>query len=98
MAYWVCRLLCCGGAAVSYQEYTDAVRQAQAENPTWRPGQTFFNVLWHMHQDLAEQVSGTNIDPFYSDHREFDEKQLIQCRFITFVKFMLDGEWVDLVD
>ena len=35
----------------------------------WRPGQRFFNVLAEYHPELAEKIRGTDIDPFYDDHK-----------------------------
>lgn len=39
--------------------------KAQRLHPTWRAGQTYFNVLADLRPDLADQVRGTDLDPFY---------------------------------
>lgn len=36
---------------------------------SWRKGQTYFNVLTKLHPELAEEVRGSKIDPFYNDER-----------------------------
>lgn len=37
----------------------------QRDNPSWRWGQTLFNVLEQVRPDLSEQIRGTDLDPFY---------------------------------
>ena len=41
-------------------------REAMVLNPSWRYGQALFNVLLEVRPDLAEQVRGTDKDPFYA--------------------------------
>ena len=47
------------------QEYLDAVLVAQRFQPEWRYGQILYNVLSEYRPDLAKQVDGTSLDPFY---------------------------------
>jgi len=35
--------------------------------PGMRPGQVLFNTLAHMDMDLANQIRGTDADPYYDD-------------------------------
>jgi hypothetical protein len=58
-----------GIAAPTFEEFTLRVTLAQVRNPSWRAGQTAFNVLWDMRPDLSEQVRSTSLDPFYVDER-----------------------------
>lgn len=46
--------------------FTDVLR-ATNEHPTWRLGQTYFNVLHQKRPDLADKIRGTYLDPFYSN-------------------------------
>lgn len=38
-------------------------------NSTWRQGQLYFNALYDVDPELANEVRGTTIDPFYLDDR-----------------------------
>jgi hypothetical protein len=42
---------------------------ASIADPTWRLGQTYFNILARVRPELAESVRGTMNDPFYLDDR-----------------------------
>jgi len=44
-----------------------AAATAQRENPTWRAGQAYFNVLVDLEPACAEAVRGMLVDPFYND-------------------------------
>lgn len=35
----------------------------------WRRGQYLFNTLNEVRPDIAEAIRGTDVDPFYTDHR-----------------------------
>lgn len=37
--------------------------------PRWRVGQSFFNTLWDMHPDIANEINSTEYDPFYDTGR-----------------------------
>lgn len=50
-----------------FQEYLGAVSSAAVDNPTWREGQAYFNVLNRMYPDIADRIRGTVIDPFHAD-------------------------------
>lgn len=52
---------------VSFSGYLKLVNQIQKKNPSWRKGQTHFNVLHDVRPDLAELIRGTSIDPFHKD-------------------------------
>jgi hypothetical protein len=40
------------------------------KRPHLRVGQTYFNCLTYVDSDLAEEIRGTEIDPFYNDNLE----------------------------
>ena len=35
----------------------------------WRKGQAYFNYLYQLHPDVADEIRGTEYDPFYNDSR-----------------------------
>ena len=35
----------------------------------WRKGQCYFNVLHRLHSELANEIRGSYIDPFYDDSK-----------------------------
>lgn len=47
-------------------EFYVLARKALKMNPFWRYGQALFNTLVDVRLDLAEQVRGTDNDPFYA--------------------------------
>ena len=51
--------------------------------PSIRLGQVMFNYLLDCNEELAEQIRGTNSDPFYLDKREDNKEKWDQfCDFI----------------
>jgi len=50
---------------MTFADYVALVEQRQAEQPTWREGQTYFNVLYDHRPDLSELVRATVLDPFH---------------------------------
>ena len=50
---------------MTFDEYLTNVETALITHPSWRQGQTFFNVLATERPALSEQVRGTLLDPFY---------------------------------
>jgi len=54
---------------LSYKEYIVAVLAARKAYPSWRQGQTYFNVLHTYRPDLADWIQSTPYDPFYDDQR-----------------------------
>jgi len=53
----------------AYTTFLHLVIEARAEHPEWRVGQTLFNILHQLAPDLAEEIRGAAIDPFYQDSR-----------------------------
>ena len=45
----------------------EAARQQHRENPDLRMGQSIFNTLFARHPALANEVRGSEVDPFYID-------------------------------
>ena len=37
--------------------------------PAWRKGQAYFNYLYQLHPDVANEIRGTEYDPFYLNSR-----------------------------
>lgn len=54
-------------AKVFLTSYLNLVVVTRAENPSWRKGQTYFNVLTDVRPDLADLIRGTGIDPYHQD-------------------------------
>ena len=52
---------------MEYWQYLEAAAKEQAAHPSYRNGQALFNVLYDVRPDLAEQVRGTHLDPFYDN-------------------------------
>lgn len=52
---------------VSY--VTSLIAQAQNRPIDWREGQAAYNVLSKERPDLASQINGTDLDPFYDNER-----------------------------
>lgn len=52
---------------MSLDEYLVEVLATKLENPRWRDGQTYFNVLYRVRPDLAERVEDGGLDPFHRD-------------------------------
>ena len=53
----------------TFTEFIQAVVQHYHANPGWRVGQAYFNVLATMRPEMAEQIRGGVLDPFYQDSR-----------------------------
>lgn len=54
-----------------FSEYVSAVCEHvfSEVTPSWRTGQTAFNILVQVRPDIAEMVRGSLYDPFYQDSR-----------------------------
>lgn len=52
-----------------YLRYLKTVNELLDQHDSWRAGQASFNVLSDFHKSLADQVRGTELDPFYDDSR-----------------------------
>lgn len=50
--------------------FNKMVNQAMQMYPNWRYGQTLFNILYSVAPYIANEIRGTNIDPFYVDDEE----------------------------
>lgn len=53
---------------MDYQAYLEEVFRVQVQHPSWRTGQTMFNVLSEQRPDISGKLVGTELDPFYADH------------------------------
>jgi hypothetical protein len=52
---------------MTFPEYLHVVAGRKAMEPSWRMGQTYFNVLREERPDLANKIRATAYDPFYND-------------------------------
>ena len=48
-------------------EYILKCEEIREEYPQWRKGQTYFNVLYDMYPEIAEEIRATAYDPFHVD-------------------------------
>lgn len=53
----------------SFTDYFVEVGIAFYGNPEWRWGQSYFNALVEFRPELAEYLTGTEVDCFYRDDR-----------------------------
>ena len=54
---------------MTFGDYILAVMHQWSETPSWRAGQTYFNVLYRMRPEMADSLRGSSRDPFYNDDR-----------------------------
>lgn len=54
------------------KDLNDHVTESLKHFPTWRKGQSYFNCLWNMDTELANELRGSDKDPFYSDDKIAD--------------------------
>ena len=54
---------------MTLREFLLRVANAQRANPRWRYGQTVFNTFLDTHPEYAEELRGSEQDPFYHDSR-----------------------------
>lgn len=50
---------------LTFEQFADHCDKHSSDHPFWRPGQFVFNVLLNHRPDLAEQLRGTDLDPFH---------------------------------
>lgn len=53
--------------AFEFNLFIEKVESKQKENPEWRNGQTYFNVLVEVNPLVAEKIRKTKLDPFFRD-------------------------------
>lgn len=51
------------------EKFVVKVEEAKRIFPTWREGQTLFNVLFVEYSELANEIRDTKYDPFYQDEK-----------------------------
>lgn len=52
---------------VTLSQYLRLASLAKEDNPSYRMGQAYYNVLDNVRPDLASRIVGTHIDPFHRD-------------------------------
>lgn len=60
---------------------TDSVRDKRKAHPSLRDGQAYFNALHEVDPKLADELSGTELDPYYVDSRIPDFLAKVQERW-----------------
>jgi hypothetical protein len=65
---------------MTYNDFCDAVMERRAKFPTERFGQCAFNTLHDIAPHIADEIRGTDIDPFYTDRmRLFNDYVTLAC-------------------
>lgn len=55
---------------MTYEEYVAASEKFyNGAKDVWRRGQTYFNMLYQVRPELAEEIRTSCLDPFYDDTR-----------------------------
>ncbi len=57
-------------SALRWLAIQEQANELQLEHPDWRRGQALFNALHGVFPALAEQIRGTDADPFHDESRE----------------------------
>lgn len=52
---------------MSVIDFVQMCEDVMKDNPRWRRGQTYFNVLYYIKPELANSIRGTSIDCFHND-------------------------------
>lgn len=52
---------------MSWQDFIDQVNANQAQYPSWRIGQAYYNTFAEIFPNVAEQIVGTGLDPYYNN-------------------------------
>ena len=63
---------------MTYQDFLVEVAKSIEENPKSRYGQAWFNTLQVYRSELAYQLMGTPIDPFYRDYVPVQAEILVE--------------------
>lgn len=48
---------------------------------SWRYGQAYFNLLSNHRPDIAEQIRGTKLDPFYKDEVKKETHDFVESQW-----------------
>lgn len=51
-------------------ELNDLIVENAFKHPSWRYGQNVFNSMYRLVGDLAEEVRGTELDPYYWERND----------------------------
>lgn len=68
-----------------FQFLSEVLEMAGKSRGKLRTGQVLFNHLYEVRQDLADQIRGTDCDPFYAE-------DTLDQRFVRALEF-LDQNW-----
>jgi len=53
----------------TFSDYLQVVNEWYRQHSYWRMGQAYFNVLYSQQPEMADQIRGGVLDPFYNDRR-----------------------------
>lgn len=69
------------------QEFEDLKRKVneswEEHSLHWRKGQALFNTLYELYPDIADDIRGTEIDPFHVDTRIVKCYNYIHSTFVN---------------
>lgn len=51
----------------NFSKYIAECYEMQEIHPSWRWGQTLFNTLHMMSPNMANEIRGTDVDPYYAE-------------------------------
>jgi len=65
-----------------FNNYINEVAKTLSANTKWRYGQSLFNTLYDMQPEVANEIRGSELDPFYQERgHNFDEFfKFVDCR------------------
>lgn len=62
----------------------DVLILARLLYPEWRTGQAYFNFLLKDYPELAEEIRGTEYDPYYADHMNNPQERI--DKFLKYIQ------------
>jgi hypothetical protein len=57
---------------ITTKEFNSILRAAMNDGSSLPIGQAFYSELLHRHPDIAIEITGTDVDPFYGDENFFE--------------------------
>lgn len=65
---------------ISMEKFNSLLRKAMNDGSALRVGQSFFSELHHEYPEIANEIIGTDADPFYEDENIYNLMKLIVTR------------------
>lgn len=66
---------------MTYTEFENLVRMKHKDQSDLRLGQMFFHELFLVRPNIAEELQGAELDPFYKNHISQDLRDFVQSRW-----------------